>query len=468
MRNTLLHKLLAKLESKKLARFEKYVQSPYFNQREDIEKLISYYKKEIKKSNAKLKNEDISKAVYGNPKVKEQDLRLLISRTMTLFKDFLVIEQASKNGKRKESVLADEFFKLGFENLFVKTFAKSKQDLEAAKERDLGYFKNLYDLELQYYNYISEQVRNEAYNLQETTDSLDVYYFASKLMHACLILGHQAVYKNNYNIDSINHLIDYLDDKVDLVERHPILAIYYYCYKAMTSSEHEKSYAKFKFFKDSHEKVIRKAEIRGIYILAINYCIRRINSGDKVFYDELFDLYKKGIENHFLITNNILSQYTYKNVVSLGLVLKEYQWVESFIYDYQDNLDFKYRSSYFTYNLAKLKQEQKKYGEAMSLLVHFNPDDTLMALASKKELIKMYFELREYTSLESLLQSMDKYLDRKKGLGYHKTHYKNIIKFSRKLMNLAPYDVDERLKIRNQIELAEMSSEKDWFLAQLK
>lgn len=451
-----------------MARFEKFVISPYFNQREDIIKLVSHYKKEIKKRSPALKNEDINKAVYQNQKINEQNLRLLYSRTLSLFKDFLKIDVNPDKSDHSDGNLAAELFKLGSEEMFVKTIAKNKKLLQEKGHRDLTYYKALYDLELQYYDYISEHVRSKEVNLQEKTDCLDIYYFASKLKHACLILGHQAVYKKSYDTDSIDHIITYLDSKNDFVEENPVLAIYYYCYKSMTSSDHESYYAKFKHFKDDFEQEIRKSEIREVYILAINYCIRRINSGNKVYYDELFDLYKKGIENDCLLTNNVLSQYTYKNVVSLGLVLKKYDWVEKFLYKYQENLDLKYRNSYFTYNLAKLKQEQKLYGEAMSLLVHFNPDDTLMALASKKELIKMYFELKEFTSLESLLQSMDKYLDRKKGLGYHKTHYKNIIKYSRKLMNLAPYDKEEREKIKGQIESAEMSSEKDWFLAQLK
>ena len=467
MRNTVLYRLLKRLDLRTLSKFEKFIDSRYFNQREDIKIFFNHYKAEIKKKDPKLLDDIIHKKVYNNDKSNPQELRLLYSRTFQLLKQFLFIESVKENKIEFGFTLSEEFKKLKDKDLFTKTFQKTSNELEDEKWRDLDFYQDKFRLEQLYYDFISDYERTKENNLQVLTENLDVYYFIQKLNHACMIISHQSVFKKDYNLDSIKHMVLFLDDNKLFLEKYPALNVTYNCYKALIEEDHQSHFSKLKSLLIQHKNIFRPKHIRFLYSSAINYCIKRINSGASDFYQELFSLYKDGIENEILLENNRLTRFSYKNIVALAVGLKEFDWVEKFIYDYKEKLDPKYRDSFFTFNLAKLKQAQNKYEEAMSLLIHFNPEDILMTLAAKANLLKMYFELQEFNSLDSLLHSMDKYLDRKKVLGYHKKHYKDVIKFSRKLMNLAPYAQEERETLRKQIEASEMRSERDWFLKQL-
>ena len=467
MRSSQLYKILGLLDGVKLNALERFLISPYFNPREDVISLFKYYKSEIKKARPRLSKEEVFAKVFPGKGFDDQKLRILLSKSLILIKRFLFFEYAEENEFQINNSLANAYSKIGHGALFLKTIEKSKKNLEKQSWRNTDHFRTRLDLEQQYYDYVSEHDRSKENNLQALTDTLDVYYFANKLKQACSILGHQAVFKKDYDNAALEHALTFIESKPHLIESVPAIGIYYYCYKALSGEKSEEMFHKFRSLLEVSKEKFKEEEFRLLFLLAINYCIKRLNSGESKYVKEGFQLYKAGIENKYLLTNNTLSQFTYKNVVALGLGLKEFDWVEKFIFDYKDKLDGKYRESIFTFNLAKLKQAQKKYSEAMNLLIQFNPNDLLLTLAAKTNLLKMYYELDEFDSLESLLQSMTVYLNRKKVLGYHKKHYKNIIKFTKKMINLPPYSIKERANLKREIEQAEMRSEKEWFLEQL-
>ena len=80
-----------------------------------------------------------------------------------------------------------------------------------------------------------------------------------------------------------------------------------------------------------------------------------------------------------------------------------------------------------------------------------------------------YYELSEYQTLESLLESIRAYLQRKnKMLGsQHIALYKNIVRYTKKLIKVNPYNKEQVAKLRLEIEAATPLTEKAWLLKQL-
>jgi hypothetical protein len=79
----------------------------------------------------------------------------------------------------------------------------------------------------------------------------------------------------------------------------------------------------------------------------------------------------------------------------------------------------------------------------------------------------MYYEQDEFDALESLLESMRTYMRRKQVMGSYKAIYTNLIKYSRKLIRINPYDQQQVTKLRQEVETAKPLPEKEWFLEQL-
>lgn len=83
-------------------------------------------------------------------------------------------------------------------------------------------------------------------------------------------------------------------------------------------------------------------------------------------------------------------------------------------------------------------------------------------------LIRIYYSEDEFQLLDALLESMKVYINRKKTLvAQHKVPFLNLIKYTKKLVRINPYDKEAKAKLRQEIVAAKSLISKDWFLEQV-
>ncbi len=210
------------------------------------------------------------------------------------------------------------------------------------------------------------------------------------------------------------------------------------------------------------------AELHDLYLMAVNYCIRRINQGEESYYRSIFELYQTGLKAGALMEDGVLSRWTYNNVALTALSLKEFDWAWHFLHDYAGYLPEDHREAAFHYNLARYYFEKKDLKAAMRHLLHMEYDDVLQNLVAKVMLCKIYYLLDEMDALENQLDSIQIYIRRKKVLGYHKDNYRAIVHFIRKMIAVQPNDAVQKNALRQQIADAPVLSEREWLLQQLE
>jgi hypothetical protein len=293
-------------------------------------------------------------------------------------------------------------------------------------------------------------------------------------------LSHQAVYRKEYDAGLLEAVLQRIEAKPELLEQHAALRIYYYCYWSLKNSIQVAHFEQFRNDLLSQYLIFSESDIRDLYLMAINYCIKKNNSGEVDFARQGLELYKTALEQGFLLENNILSRFTYHNIVAWALLQKEYDWTEQFINGYKNRLERTYRDSMFSFCTAKLAYSRKQYEVVLELLQKAEYRDTLLALAAKTILMKIYYETDEFDALDAHLASMRTYLSRKRVMGYHKTNYLNIINYTKKISENAginvginagrvqnPASVISRNALREAIEKENILTEKEWLLAQL-
>ena len=329
--------------------------------------------------------------------------------------------------------------------------------------------KIIFGNKLQSESDIHQEQRNpmKARNLQEVHDSFETYYLAKKLHLAVAALAHQAIFKTEYRVDNIEAVLD-LARQVPYRDI-PAIALYYYCYLAQTEPENESHFFKLKTQLLKHLHLFPTQELKGLFIVAINYCIRQMNKGEERYTLEIFDLYKEGLNLGVFIENQEISRFTYKNIVSTGLKLREFEWTKDFITNYAPFLAFEHRQTNLDYNLAKYYYITGQYEDAMQLLLTLQSDYLSINLGARVTLLKIYYELEEWQPLESLVESFGAFVRRNKAMSeYHKKSYKNLLRFVQKLLNYNFYDAKEREKLRLAIQTEEGLPERDWLLERLE
>jgi hypothetical protein len=308
-------------------------------------------------------------------------------------------------------------------------------------------------------NYV--QNPTDVSRLHDLSAAADIVYLAQKLRLICLLVAHQTVYQSNVAAGWEEELIV----KAERPEFAglPVVAVYLHCYRMLLYPSEETHFQHFKALLLERSACFATDEMHGLYILAINYCIRRLNAGGDRYFREAFDLYKAGLEERHLLDDGVLSRFTYHNIVATGLRLGELEWVRYFIVEYKNRLEKRYRESAFSYNLARLEYESGHYHYVLELLQKANYHDPLLNLAAKTLLLKTYYDLHEYDLLQSHLDAMRNYIHRKRVIGYHRTNYLNIIRYTEKTIRLNTMDKKAVESLRHAVEQEEILTEKAFF-----
>lgn len=467
MEKSRLIQILRTFSKKEVRDLRKWLQSPSHNQRDDVLALCeSLVENDRLEKDDALDKEEVFSSVYPGMPYDDAQMRQVMHFLLKAVEEFLIYEEWNEDPVKARITLARVYRRRQLGKLFQRTIDSAKEFQEKQPLRNLSFLENTYLLEQEQYNYLSGLKRTVPLNLQEVSDALDINFISTKLRQACLMLAHQTVFKVEYKIGLLGKVLDFVEQEGHL--DIPAIAIYYYSYKALKERDSEPHFQQLKQVLHQYEDMFPESEIRDIYLLAINYCIGRMNAGVKQYVRETFDLYKRGLEKKILLQDGYVSRFTFRNVVTNGTLLEEFEWTEHFINDFQQYLEEQYRESIVHYSMAKLYFEKKDYDRAMPLLHQVEYDDILMTLNARTMLMKMYYELDEFNALDSLLESMRMYMRRKKVIGYHKANFRNIIHLTKKLANINPYESKQTQQLQAEIESANPLTEKKWLLAQLE
>lgn len=467
MENSHLIITLRTFSQKEFRELRKWLDSPIHNQRSDVillfEYLTSYAHLEDEKY---LKKEKVFGKIFTNEPYDDARLRQTMHFLLKAVEDYLIWQEMQEDVVKTRIALASVYRKRRLDKAFTKLIRSVENIQEKFSYRNEKYLQNEYLLQQEKYLFLEGKKRTIKMNLQEMSDSLDLTYIADKLKLSSLMLAHQAVYKASYDMGLLDEeSLKHIEDKK--LQSVPAVGTYYYIYKTMTDQNNPKHFEALKDKIQQYTDLFPQEEMRDFYLHAINYCIRRLNSGEESYFREAFELYRRGIEEKILITNNTIDPYLFRNATSAGLKLKEFKWVDYFIHNYKDYLEEQHRENFYLFNLARLRFEQRDYDSAMELLAQTDFDDILIQLNAKTMLFKMYYELDEMDALESLLESFRTYLSRKDVIGYHRSNYQNIIRYTKKLVRLNPYNKEKREKLRQEISDTSPLTERTWLLKQL-
>lgn len=443
--------------------FTRFIASDYFNQREEPRQLWHYLLREFAPAGRTWRPEHAFQALFTNEPFEEAKLRYPMSWLAKHIEYFLSMRRFEKNETEQALNLATSFREKNLEQHFGQAISTAATALEK-RVRDQAWYHDRYRLEFEKYAFIESQRRTVANNLPVVSEALDAYLLAAKLRQSCILLAHQSVFQTKYDYSFLPALLDYLEGSQFL--EIPAISLYYHCYKALTEGD-EAQFRQFRALLESNFDSFSPTEIRDLWLLAINFCIKRLNTGNRPFGEEALKLYQTGIERQILLEAGVLGRFAYKNTVALALLYGQHDWAREFIQGHRSSLEPAWQDTFYCYNLARYHFTLKEYPKAMELLVKVDDRDLLLNLDSKLMLLKMYYELGEFDALDSLLASMKTFIRRRKELAYHQSHYLGIIRFTQKMVALRPGDVAAITALKQEIAAAEGLPEKDWLLAQL-
>jgi len=464
---------LLKVFSKyELNRLRKFLQSPYFNDQEDVSRLFDLINSALRKGDAAvalLDKESIWKALYAKRKMDDAHLRRLISDLNQLALHFLVQEARAKDPLGEALELQKVLEKPELKKHLSGVERQIQRHLEVEQGRSAqSYFVN-FQLHWTIYNRASKTVAASDYvdKLLPADYYLEVFYVVQKLKFYVSWLIFRGFRATPLELPMMPGFMEYLGN--ERFARVPLIIIYQNIILCLTKPEEERYFQNLISDLKNYADNLTKEDIRECYHIAQNYCAFKINQGKTEYYQEVFQIFKNIINLGILLEEEQLSEGVYKNIITTSLRVGEFEWAEAFIQEYSIHLPSDIRENARTFNLANLYSHQKKYGNVIELLRNVEYSDVVYALSAKLILIRTYFETDEFMALDSLIDSFRIYIRRNKLISNTlKTEYNNFLIFVKKLSTLPPNSPKMIERLRSQIERCNSVSSKKWLLEKIE
>ncbi len=440
--------MLETLTAREFRQFVDFVHSPYFNKHERLMAFADYLLVHIPEDNEPdLDRELIFEHLFPGEEYHEQRLADLMSYLVKLLEQFFAQQHFESRGFNQDYHLMADLAQRDLEKSYNKAFRTLKKSQKKKKIKNENFYMQEYLFwdESDHY-YMRQQQRTTDESLQHKVDALDHFYLAAKLKNACEMANRQNVIEVNYNHWLTEELLRSLKANIGDYEDHPAIVVYYHILQCLTEPNDHAHFDRLKEVMQRHGKHFaqktenerEKEEIRYMYLYVQNYCIHNINKGNRQYLRELFELYQWLLESEIILDEREeLSQWDYKNIVSAGHRLDEFEWTEKFVYKYKDKLPEHARENAFNYNLAVLLYHKPDYKQSKRVLQSVEFDDVYYAVGGRALLMRIYYETDDFDPLYSLIDSFQIYMRRNKKISsYQKELHQNFIKIMRKLTNM--------------------------------
>lgn len=458
--------LLKTLSKKELKDFQTYTTSEFFNKNETLIQLINnLIKYQSQFESPKLNRETFFKKHYPTEIFDEQKFRYMQSDLTKLLEDFLAFNQYSKNEFGQKYFLLESLHERNQDKYFLQELEYIKSINDKSPYRDAEYYFNQHKISELSYQYTSEK-RNRAFDtsLQEVIDNLEITYLAKGFRYYCEMINRRNILSVEYNLSFFDEMVKYLENaSFDFV---PIIRIYRFIHKALTDPENKPNYYELLSSLKENSKLYSQSEQRGMYVFAQNYCIKRINQGDKDALKDIFELYKLMVDNELIYEGTFVSQPDFKNIVTTGLRLGEVEWVNGFIGEFRGKLNPEFSENAYSYSMAWIHFTKKEYDKALRMLLRVEFNDVYYHLDSKSLLMKVYFEMNEFDAFLSLVDAFRIYLRRNKFISeFQKETYSNFIQIINKLMKLKMRNQPITLVIHQEICATKPAADLNWLIS---
>lgn len=419
-------------------------------------------------AHAELAKERVYPHVFPNEAFDDRKLRAMMAMTNRLAEQFLVWEQLQGDKVLFQQLLLRALANQSIAKLYQQQLDKLYEIQGLSPFRDVGYYFHQHQLEEENYNFaVRKKDPTIGSSLIEMISNLDIYYISKRLKHSCELLNRQNILDEQYDKKLQETILHYLENSA--LKDVPIIAVYYQVLLTFIEGDKDEHYKKLGELITQYATLFPTAENKVIYGYAMNYCIKKINTGHNEYLEEIFQLYKLLLKHDIIFEGKYMSEWDYKNIVTVGLRLNDTAWTEDFIEQYKSHLHPAVQDNAYIYNRANLSYYKKDYKSTMRLLQKVDFTDDTYLLSSRSLLIKSFYELGEWELLNSQAEAFRLFIRRSKKLSnYQKTIYKNLIRYILKLSKYKAIKLSPTEKFTQEVLSGKDIADSTWLKRKLE
>lgn len=449
--------ILKTFSKKDIRRFREYLNSPFFNKSKKIincyKYLISFHPDYTSKN---LTTENFYLKTGNKTGYNKSTIDNLMSDLSYQAENYLMYINIQNKEVKSKDFLIDELFKRNLNKLIETNIGKVQSLLKKNNEMDAVFYFNSYKI-------ITDELNHNLINKAKSGKSI-INDYVDKLSErgmylTCLFITEMIRERDNllamnktFDINKESNFVFGFFEEMDFEKVLKFLIsyskkenlsivfrIYYNLYMAFSSFENEKYYRNYKVLFFRNLNIFSTDEKRFHLSRLIRYCKNK-SLDLKISYkyeNELLKLYNYVLTNGYYRSSvtKYLPVELFRIVLHLGLKLKRYKWTKEFIIKYIKELHPDRRDNMIYFSFAKLNFSKRAFPKVLENLHNIELNHFMLKVDLRNLLLMTYYELKEFESALSLVDSYNHFLKYDKTLSKaEKTTAKNFVNIVHKLI----------------------------------
>lgn len=476
MHNSKLTRCLKSLAKEEMRLFGLFVQSPFYNTNQKLTRFFQYLRPHHPGfSSPKLAKEKAWAHLFPGEAYDDNRMRQCQFLLTQLLEEFLAVSELKAEPQTRDTLLLKSLGRRKLYAYFSRKGRSGIKKMESLALKDAASHQRLQDwYEQIHFHPDTSKFGEGTQGLGACIHHLDQYFLLKKLEYGCEAASRKVMLNEEYSDAWLEDILQgFMEGRIKT--DHFLVSLYKDLIQLQRQEKNHTLFVKIKSqFLEKTDLLSAQERIK-IYQYLSNYAARLVNTGDRLYYKELFDLTKMALEYEIIVEKDRITDATFTNTVVMGSVLHEFAWVEKFMEQYQPLLDRRYYDSAMRLSLAYWNYHQKKYAEVLTQLqeIDFLPTYGFRVKSLRmRTLFELYQKEDSYgDSLSLEIQSFEQFIRREKKVTlYRKESYLHLISYLKKLVKLK-YDPNLSLakveSLKKEVEEKQPLFNKQWLLEKI-
>ncbi len=457
--------------------FRNFVRSPFHNTNKNVIKITEILNKYFPDlENVNLQKEKLFDKIYPGKKYNDTVMRILLSDLLKLAEEYLAYYNFVTNPIEEKKFLLHELDKRKLNSLFRHHLKIASEELNK-NFIDPTHFADLFELQsIKIDNMISEDKQHESSEeVLKQGESLITFFLIHILNIAHELATHKEVLNLEFNFNIVEEFIGNFNINNFIKKTsgndykyRAVLLIYYHMYLSMIQPDNDDNYFKLKELVMDNFDMFKREEKFNLFIILESICTTSISSGKRHFYEKAMELYKlmlsKNIYTHS--DSEFFQLNLFRNIFYTAIVLKEFEWAESFTKEYLNKVMPLHREDISHLANAYIYFEKKEFEKALGEISSVNYKFFVFKYDVRILTLKIYYELDSFEPALSLIDTFTHFLSNNKTLsGTNKDGFLNFLKFLKHLIKMKSGDMkNDSFNFKREIGNTERLMNKNWLL----
>lgn len=469
MKTSKLTELLSSFSNPELKKFKTFLNSPYFNSKEQFVKMLdalSAYHPDYE--NEKLTEEKVFKAAFPGKAYNYNVFKKSFSDIYELARTFIAIENImSEKLAMRNYFMAGMFVRFRIRDLVYKEINITEQLFEE-EIYNTEYYDQYYIFKRNISKFISandigdylphsiKEIESFFRLIQYNLVSLDLWFSIDAVMSAGNIYSG--------DVSMLNETASKLK-----IEKTPVVDVSYKLVQLL-KTDNEKYYYEVMDILEREEKNFNADSKTWIFQSLEAFLVKRIRHGEEKYYRPQFELYKHCFENGIYNSDDSFAQGKLITAVESAIRIKEFDWIEEQVNKYKDRGPENIRTDYYNFNMSKILQARGDNDKALELLNKINPEISNIKTLVRNMQMKIYYELGYYELAKAQVDAYRHFIAREKDFGSaYKDSVLSFLKIYNKLIDIkAGADTGKLDDIEYELSRTEKIILKQWLTEKIE